>query len=202
MNKGKPGNISIGWFVAAAIILLVVGIAGFVYLLFTGIAGIGEELITITAPGRYDVSLSQKGTYTVFREFRNAENSGQAELPGNFRLTLQVTGPGGEDIQARLTSANQTYNISGRSGVSIMEFTVQTPGEYKIEASLGNDHPDASMTLTVIQGFLNKILVTIAKSGGVLLAGLLGCALVVVAAVVLRKPQKKGPPPLVPPPIE
>ena len=202
MSRNKSGTISLVWFVAAAVILLGCGIAGFVYLLFTGITGIGSAMVTISAPGQYDVALTEAGTYTVFREFSDAGNGGQVELPGIFGLELKITGPKGEVIQARPVSANQTYNISNRHGVSIMEFTVVTPGEYLIDASARNPQPDVTMTLTLIQGFLFKILKTIAKSGGVLLAGLLGCALAVIGAVISRKPRKKGPPPLVPPPVE
>lgn len=202
MIRNRSGAISLGWFVAVAVILLGGGIAGFAYLLYTGISAIGADLIPISAPGRYDVSLREAGTYTVFREFGGAEGGGPAELPGHLGLELKITGPEGEEVQVGPSSANQTYNLSGRSGVSIMQFTVNNPGEHVIEASLGNTQPGTTVTLTVIHGFLSRIFRTIAKSGGVLLAGLLGCALVVVAAVVSRKTGKKGPPPLVPPPME
>jgi hypothetical protein len=188
-HKIKPGR----WVYALAGLIFVSGWVGFAAILFTNLSGIGKKLQQVVVPGKSAITLHEAGSYTIFHEYRSVVGgkvySTEKELPGlECELVSKSTG-----ARVPLTPAttNGTYEMGGRAGVSIFDFSIHDPGEYELSAtySAGQQGPEA--VLAVGQDFTLGIITTVFGS----LAVVFGCILISIAlaitALIMRSNAKK-----------
>lgn len=74
------------------------------------------------------VSLAHPGTYTIFYE----EPSGADDLTYRLSPAVRVEGPDGEVAPLRYSNVTETYDVNGRRGRRIGEFTAIQVGTYRL----------------------------------------------------------------------
>jgi len=181
--KVKPS----GWYYVLAGMVLAGGIVGFVLLLLSGLTGLSDALTQIVVPGQHELTLKEAGDHTVFHEYQSVVGSKVYSMEkggvSGLRCTLRskVTG---REIQLSPSSVNSTYSFGSRSGASIFDFSIDSPGDYLFSAQYppGRDGPET--VLTVAHGFMKKLMVTILGGLGMMFGGLgLATAIAVITFV-------------------
>ncbi len=76
--------------------------------------------------------------------------------------------------------------MGSRSGVSVFDFSVDSPGEYVFSAKYPADQEGPETVLTVGHGFVKKLLVTILGGLGMMFGGLGLAAAIAVITFVKR----------------
>jgi hypothetical protein len=93
--------------------------------------------IQVVVPGSSNITLSQPGKYTIFYEYRsvvgNRIYSTGEEIPG-LQVNLISTDTR-DDIPLSSASVNRTYTVGGRSGIGLLDFTIDQAGIYELSAS-------------------------------------------------------------------
>jgi hypothetical protein len=97
----------------------------------------GEVTVSFPAPGNYEIY------YEDHSEFNGRVFDTGSRVPG---LAFTVSdSESGEDIPVHRASLNETYNLNGRTGRSVLQFHISKPGSYKVSASYDDNekHEDA-----------------------------------------------------------
>jgi len=187
-RESGPGR---GPYVVAGLIL-VVGIASFVFFLLSRLNGLTDELIQVVVPGEQDLTLSEPGNYTIFHEHRsvvgNRVYSSGAPLSGLLcSLTSNATG---EPIALTPVSSSSHYDVGGRSGNSVFEFQIVEPGSYHFSARYPGGEQGPATVLAVGHGFMKKILMTVFPAIGIMFGTMALSAGIIVATFLKRRRAK------------
>jgi hypothetical protein len=128
-NTIKPSR----WFYVIPLVLLL-GAAGAGSFLFVNIMGMQNRLERGIIPGEVELTISEPGSYTVFYEFQslldNKSYSTGENLP-DLEYQLQSLTDGTQITLKPTGSRKTSYSSSNRSGFSVFQFDIQTPGVYK-----------------------------------------------------------------------
>jgi len=161
-------------FVAGAI-----GILSVCYYLYANIASLSASLTRVPAPAETEITLPVADNYIVFHEYRGEFNGDRYSVkPGVDDMDCSVeSADTGENVALRKPAGSYSYTIMGRSGVSVYEFTADSPGPYRFSCFY-KDGSDGPFTLFSIgQGFLgelaNAILISLAMVSGTLVFSIL-----------------------------
>ena len=92
----------------------------------------------------------------------------------------------GAAIPVSPSSTASRYDYGGRSGVSVLEFTVPEPGDYVFRASYPSGEAAPQAVLTIDHGFIGKILLTVFGGFGILFGSLVLCLVIVIWTVIKR----------------
>lgn len=159
-NKNiKPSR----WYYGLAILVFIIGGLLFAWFLFRNLNGLAERLTQVIAPGKTDITLSEPGKYTVFYEYQSVVGNrvySTGENLSGLECTL-VSKTTDSPIKLSRSSMNSTYSIGGRSGVSILEFTIEKPGLYELSGSYSEGREGPEVVLAIGHGFMGKLLGTI-----------------------------------------
>jgi len=180
---------------------LVLGVGLFVYLLFHELYHLTDSLTQVVVPGSADLNLSKGPIYTVFLEEESVvDGKIYATRESVNGLTCNVKSQvNGNAIGLRRPRMSTTYTVGGRSGRSVLEFSVSEDGEYHFACSYeeGSQGPEA--VVAVGSGVGEKITKTVlsalaAMFGG---GGIAGCIVLVVTVLRARaRARKQSPPPV------
>jgi hypothetical protein len=176
---------------------LVLGVGLFVYLLFHELSHLTDSLTQVVVPGSADLKLSKGPIYTVFLEEKSVvDGKIYATRESVNGLTCNIKSQAnGNTIGLRRPGMSTTYTVGGRSGRSVLEFSVPEDGEYHFACSYkeGSQGPEA--VLAVGSGVGEKIVKTVLSSLAAIFGGggIAGCIVVVVT--ILRVRTRKHPPP-------
>ena len=91
----------------------------------------------VAVPGSGDVALSAPGTYTLFYEYRGVVGGtayAAPKEPPALRVTVTATETG-ERVPLTSGTTTSRYSLPGRAGVALLEFRVDQPGVYRIDAA-------------------------------------------------------------------
>lgn len=179
-----------GYVVAVAIVL--VGTAGFATVLWRGLAGLGDDLPQMIAPGTVERDL-RAGSYVVYHEAESVVD-GRIYAPADVSgLEVDVARvETGEPVPVRTPSGTSSYTFGGREGRSALAFRVEEPGVYRITAGYATGEGPETV-LAVGPGVGGRI----ARTVGVAIAIAFGSvALAVTLGVVtfLRRRRARQPP--------
>ncbi len=165
-----------------------VGAAAFVYLLVTGIGGLGDGLQQMLAPGKAEIALEKPGTYTIFHEHESVFEGRYYSSPGVVSgLSIGiVSSVCGEPATVRAASTNATYSLAGRAGVSILEFEIAEPGRYRISAAYADGRSAPKVVLAIGHDFMGKLMVTIFGGIGIMFASLGGAGAIIAITYIKR----------------
>ena len=183
-TKVKPSR----WYYVLAGLVLGAGLAGFGVLLLSGLSDLTGGLTQMVVPGQHELTLSETGGYTVFHEYQSVVGNkvysmAQGGLSGlQCGLASKATG---EEIPLSRSTMNSTYSMGSRSGVSVFDFRIDSPGTYVFSAQYppGEERPEA--ILSVGHGFVKQLFVTILSGLGIML-GTVGAA-AAIALITFRK---------------
>ena len=187
----KPSR---GYYVLAALVLAA-GLAGAAVFVVRGISDVTdfmESWTQMVVPGQHELTLAEAGEYTVYHEYRSSiegkvYSMEQGSLPG-LECTL-LSKASGEQIPLSEATVHSTYSFGSRSGVSVFDFEVSSPGTYVFSAqySEGQEGPEAVMA--VGQGIVKEILVAIF---GALVSFFVGIGVAIAITVITCEKRKKA----------
>ncbi len=181
-------------------VLGIIGIIGFILFVVFLFKQIKEQApkIQVVVPGMHEIELSEPGQYTIFYEYRSVLDSkiymtGEA-LPAEMLVTLYHRAED-KEVDLKQPSMNSTYNMGGRAGISLLEFSIDNPGIYIINARSAGDVEKPDIVLAVGQF---KLFGVIFGAIGIFFVSLIititGCIIILVAYLRSRKTKKEAQP--------
>lgn len=179
-------------------VLGVLGIIGFILFVVFLFKQIKEQSpkIQLVVPGTHEIELSKPGKYTIFYEYRSVIDNkvfmtGEA-LPAEILVTL-YSRAGAKEVDLEQPSMNNTYNMGGRAGISLLEFDIDSPGTYIINARYAGSVEKPDIVFAVGQF---KLFGVIFGAIGIFFASFIiaitGCVIVLVAYLKSRKLMKEA----------
>jgi len=174
------------WFVIAGVIAIAgFGASGFY--VYSCLSTFESQLKRVVVPGSALLDLDQPGNYTIYHEQPGMVDSEVQEsvlTPGlRIALTSDATGNGVPLDNARST---MSYSVSGRRGTSILAFTIDRPGKYRLSGRLPGEETGPKVLLTVEHGAVNILLRTIFGAVAMAFAGL-GIAGTIVGITIWQR---------------
>ncbi|MFP4496904.1 MAG: hypothetical protein ACLFQV_01735 [Vulcanimicrobiota bacterium] len=183
----KHPKVNIGLIILAGLILIG-GIGFFAYNIFTGIQKVEKGMSRVEAPGEATVVLEKTGTYTVFHEYVSNHNGrvyNVQNLPP-FKMVLQKNS---QIIETRPANMSSNYNIGGRSGRAVLQFSINEPGTYKVVTTYEGDGPATIFSIT--QSFMSDLMITVFSSIGVLFVAIIAPMAMIAIVIVKYLKEKK-----------
>ena len=137
------------WFVAAGLIALA-GFGAAALYLMPRMGAVDALLMWVVVPGNAVLTLDKSGTYTIYHEQKSF-------VDGQYYASDSVEGlRGGLTAEASSTtvkltepSTSSSCSIGNRKGSSILVFTIEQPGCYRLTAGLANGRPEPKAVLAV-----------------------------------------------------
>jgi hypothetical protein len=173
-----------------AVLIVIAGLAIFAWTIFSGISEIGDELVQMTAPGTADLDLQEVGDYTIFYESAGIIDdriySTGETFPSGLEIEVEDLSSG-EKVDLSSPKGSSTYTIGGRSGRSVMAFSIDHPGVYRMTTRYSPGREGPKVVLAVGHGFVGKIILLVMVS----LAALFG-SIIVAAAIVITTQRKRA----------
>jgi hypothetical protein len=160
------------WFVVATAIAIGSPIAAYHFAKWRLIE-LDRQVEPIRVADSASIHLDQPGAYTIFYEETVMPRGPNYIMPS---LSLQlIEESSGQSIALTAPSAKRSYNIVGRMGTSVMDFTIVRPGSYLLRCSPVYGGP---ATLSVAQGAIGGMFEIVVFTlciavGGLALAGFL-----------------------------
>ena len=180
------------WYYGLGGAVLVAGCVYFGVFLWQNISRIGENLTQLVAPGKSQLTLSKPGKYTIFHEYQsvvgNKVYSTSRELSG-LECSL-VSMSTGAEIALSPSAMNSTYSLRSRSGVSVLDFQIESPGTYELSAQYSGGREGPEVVLAVGQGFAEDIFKTVFGALGILF-GSIGLAVAIIVITLIKRDKAK-----------
>ena len=167
---------------------LIIGAVLVGLLIDVGVLNMKDRLQRVIVPGENEIVLSESGEYTIFYEYQSIVDgksfSTEEKLPNlEYKLIAKTTG-----FQIPLTSTGSrqtTYEGPSHSGVSALNFNIESPGIYEFSAW----YPNGQNSEKIIFAIGQKL--PIAKFfGSIALIFLMVIAGVIIFIVIFMKRQK------------
>lgn len=170
---------------------LLIGGGLFFYTLFHGLTHATDSLSQIVAPGRAELEL-QPGLYTVFHEEQSTVNG------KIYSTTQSVNGlscrassvQNGSTVSIQKPTMSTSYSVNGRSGHSVLEFSIQQAGKYAFACDYGEGAKGPEVVVAVGSGVGGAITRTVVGGLAAFFGGI-GAALAVVFVVVMMREREK-----------
>jgi hypothetical protein len=139
MNDAPPVRPT-PWLYALAAILRAGGAGYFGYALWQGISHVSDGLVQVVVPGEAELRLRRDRLYTVFLELQSVVNGKiySADAVNGLECKVKLIADEAA-IPMRRTLTSTSYELSGRSGRSVLEFRIPADGSYKILVQLRRD---------------------------------------------------------------
>jgi|GEM_PF-469677 len=174
-------------FYALSALILVIGIASFIFLLVSSLKGIDKSLARIAVPGKYDVNLVQTGKYIIFYEYESligdkVYKTGERIPQMRCNVLSKVTG---QPVALSKPSMSYSYSFA-KSGVAVLEFTVTQPGPYEIAAWYPEGKTGQEIVLAVGKGFQEKLMTAIFSCIAVL-GGSIVVAIAIFTITIIKR---------------
>ncbi len=181
------------WHCLCGLPFLLIGCGVFGYTLFHGLFHVTDSLTQVVVPGRAELSLQRDTTYTVFLEKQSVVNgrifSTTQSVDG---LACRVTSfQNGAVIPVTTAGSTASYDVNGRSGVSVLRFRTPADGKYLFACDYdpGSSGPEVVLAVGagVGEGIYRMVLVSLASIFG----GAIACTVVVLVVITRRERNKK-----------
>jgi len=159
MNKSISIKTPIG---VLPIVIFLSGIVLFASFIFYNIFSIGNSFTNVKLPSNSVINLKNKGEYTIFYEYNDNLAKENYEQVSNMDISIADINSKNK-VQINKTSANFKYSNFGTTKSAFLKFKVEEAGDYEISGSskIGTNN---KITISIIQGFLSKILFTVIGS--------------------------------------
>lgn len=173
---------------AVAAVVLIGGIALFIYVLLKGISAVPSKVKQVVAPGKAELTLSTPGDYTIFYEYQsvvgNRVYSTGESVPG-LECTL-ISKSTQTPVELTRSTVNSNYSFGGRSGKSVFDFHIDQPGVYEISSAYPEGQQGEEVVLAVGQGVVTGILSTVFGAIGILF-GSIGLTVVIILVTAIKR---------------
>ncbi|MDP1749453.1 MAG: hypothetical protein Q8L22_08345 [Reyranella sp.] len=174
------------WFVVAGLIALA-GFGGAVLYVMPRLETVDAQVMRVVVPGSAVLALDKPGTYTIYHEQRSFVD-GQyhaSDSVGGLRVGLTAEATGAV-VKLTEPSGSSSYSIGNRKGTSILVFTIDQPGRYRLTASLANGRAEPKAVLAVEQGMMAVLFGLIFGTLAITFGGL-GVAGAIVAVTIWQR---------------
>jgi hypothetical protein len=161
------------WYYWLALPFLVLGMGIFIHTLWHGLAHVTDSLTQVVVPGQIDLALKHGESYTVFYE-RQSVVDGKIDSSDKSMSGLECnvhSVPEGKVVPVRRSNGSTTYTIGGRSGSSVLEFSVAQDGQYHFSCGYAESSRGPEVVLAVGSGVGAEILKMIFAGLGALFGG-------------------------------
>ena len=174
------------WFVAAGLIALA-GFAGVALYLMPRLNTVDARLARVVVPGSAVFTLDKPGAYTIYHEqksFVDGQYYASDSVEGlRIGLTAEATGA---TVKLTEPTGSNSYSIGNRKGTSILIFTIDQPGRYRLTASLANGRGEPKTVLAVEQGMMAVLFGLILGTLAIAFSGLGVAGAIVVVTIWQR----------------
>ncbi len=180
----RPGR----WMYGLAAVIFISGWVLFAVFLWKNLSGIGEGLQQVVVPAKTDITLAKPGKYTIFHEYRSVVGSkvfSSDRTVSGLQCSLASKATGVEVPLSR-SLVTGTYDIGGRSGVSMLEFQIDEPGVYEFWAGYEGTGEGPRVVLAIGQGFGLRIATTVLGSLGIVF-GCIGLAVAIAVYTAVKR---------------
>jgi len=180
------------WYCLLGVPFLLAGGAVFVYTLVHGIMHVTDSLTQVVVPGKAELDLKRGQTYTVFLEEHSVVRGkiySRAESVAGLACRVRSI-PKGDAVRIAQSSVNTTYDVGGRRGRSVLEFSIQEDGNYEFACGYGENSPGPEAVMAVGSGVGKDIFRIVAKSLAAVFAG--GGLFLMVILIVLFMRYRDG----------
>ncbi|MCJ7445475.1 MAG: hypothetical protein MUO26_13305 [Methanotrichaceae archaeon] len=127
------------WFYAFGFLIIATGVVYSPSYLASSLHNLDNEMKHVLTPGGSDLLLQKRGEYIIYATERS--------IPG---LAIKINNKtDGSTISTDLPSGNSTSSIDGRSGKSILAFTIVEPGVYEIQAHYPKSTESSEVVLAI-----------------------------------------------------
>lgn len=187
----RPGR----WYYGLAAAVFVGGFVFFGVFLWKNLSRIGESLTQVVVPGKSQLTLSKPGKYSIFYEHRSVVGNkiySTGEDISGLECSL-VSMRTGSEIALTPSTVNSTYSLGGRSGVSFLDFQIESPGAYELSAKYSDGREGPEVVLAVGQGFAGEIVATVFGGLGIVFGSIgLAVAIMVITLIKRDKARKRA----------
>jgi hypothetical protein len=180
------------WYCAFGVAALAAGVGLFAFILYRTLSKVSDDMTEMVFPGEKDLSLAPHRNYTIFLETtafidgRIYSSSGDAE---GLRCSITEK-PSGAPIPLVQPHSTETYDMEGRSGKSLLNFTTTYSRLYHMACAY-DDETGHSVALAIASGMEEKLIGGVFGGMAAMLGGIISCAAIVITVVLLRERSKK-----------
>jgi len=159
-----------------------------VYTLFHGLTHVTDSLTQIVVPGSKELNL-QQGRYSVFLEEQSVvDGKIYSKAQSIDGLTCRVRSvQNGSSVAIENASMSTSYSVEGRSGHSVLEFSIQQSGQYTFACDYRENAKGQQVVVAVGSGVGEGIFQTVIGSLASFFGGFGGALLVVLVIAALIK---------------
>ncbi|MFZ1084213.1 MAG: hypothetical protein WAN35_04535 [Terracidiphilus sp.] len=172
---------------------LLVGLSLFFYCLLHGLNHVTDSLTQVIVPGKAILDLQHGQSYSIFLEEQTIVNgkiySTTQSVNGlecRVKPLLKNT-----TIALRKPSMSSSYDVGGRSGHSVLEFSIPDDGKYEFSCDYGESSIGPEVVVAVGSGVSKSIFSTVAGALVSFFGGAGACLVVVFAVLIKRDREKK-----------
>ena len=180
------------WHCLWGVLLILIGGGFFARTLFHGIMHVTDSLTEVVVPGTQQLNLVP-GRYTVFLEEESVVNGKVYSTTGSIAgLSCRVQSvSSGAAIPIGPAQANVNYSVSGRSGRSVLEFSIARQGQYAFACDYGENAKGPDVVVAVGSGVGEAIARTVGGSIASMFGGGIAGVLVILFVVLRRERAKR-----------
>jgi hypothetical protein len=131
-----------------AVLVMVIGLGLDAWFVYEYLGRIPAAMQQVVVPGHWEITLPESGSYTIFHETQSTVGGRRYTARSVPGLKLELTSKdGARRIPLISPTAQTTYTFSGRSGVSLMSFTIDRPGPYVLSAEYAAQGPQTVLAI-------------------------------------------------------
>ena len=144
-----------------AFLIFVIGVLIAIVLIVSSVVhfrNVSHSFVRVVAPGTTTVRLNDSGTYTIYYEYEgvvDGQTYSADETPPNMVVEITSVATGAMvDVQSADSGA---YSLDSRSGIAVMSFTIDTPGQYQIATHYSDGSSSGEVVLAIGHGIARNI---------------------------------------------
>lgn len=179
------------WYFLLSPLIIGLGVTLFFLITIKGISGIPDKLTQMEAPGMSEMTFSVAGKYTIFYEHQSVLNGKVYDTGENLSglwcnvISKETNSP----VALTQPSVSTTYTVGNRSGVSVLEFTIERPGVYQVSAKYPEKPDGHKVVLALGHGVASTITATVVGALSALFGSI---ALAVVIAIIIFMKRRRA----------
>lgn len=174
----------------SAVLCFTSGIGLFIYLIFSGMSGLTDSLLSARMPGEVKLKLTEPGSYTVFHEYSHQFEDGTARAEDRAveSMQLALTDSSGKNYPLQKPSGESSYSLNGREGYSMYWFEIQEPGDYTLVGTpAGAESADSAVMFTLANNYGGRLLLLIGKCFAALVIPSIAGLILLILAFLKKK---------------
>jgi hypothetical protein len=198
-RKASPGR----WPYLLALIIFGAGVILGIALIVNSVLrfrDVSNSFVRVVAPGTTTVHLKERGNYTIYYEY-DGEVDGVTytgdETPPS--MIVEITSKKTGQTVAVNSDDSGTYTIDSSSGIAVMDFSIDDPGDYQITTRYSDGSSGGEVVFAIGHGIARDIVWGVGSIFGsiaVFCFGSFVAFVIVVLTFILRqrKPAQVTPP--------